>query len=257
MTMLTRARNAGIAVLLSASLAPRILFAQDAFGTLSSARFDVKYQRGVPQEDARKVMDYLQTEYRSLTADLGLEPKAKIDVRIYESVGKFLEETTLKRPWRTALYQRGTLHLQPVSAMTQRKLFEKSIAYEMALAFLEESGQKGCPRWLVESFASYYSGETAGMTPPLGARLTAFSDLNQDIQEYPNPPQRDDVHYILSSTMTYFVQRYGEKRAFRLFREFDGTTSVDRVFKKVFGDEYSAIEKGWAKYIKSRTASFK
>jgi hypothetical protein len=85
------------------------------FGTLSSAHFEVKYQRGVPLEDARKVMDYLQTEYRSLAADLGMEPKARIDVRIYESVGKFLEETALKRPWRTAYYQRGTLHLQPVS----------------------------------------------------------------------------------------------------------------------------------------------
>jgi len=257
MTMLTRARNAGIAFLLVASLAPRILFAQDAFGTLSSTHFDVKYQRGVPQEDARKVMDFLQTEYRSLSADLGLEPKARIDVRIYESVGKYLEETTLKRAWRTAYYLRGTLHLQPLSAITQKKVFEKGIGYELALAFLEGSAQKGCPRWLVESFASYYSGETAGMTPPLGEKLTAFSDLNQDIQEYPNPPQREDVHYILSSTMTYFVQKYGEKRAFRLFREFDGTTSVDRVFKKVFEDEYSAIEKGWAKYIAARTASFK
>ncbi|HMK39181.1 MAG TPA: hypothetical protein VK569_07550 [Bacteroidota bacterium] len=255
--MLTRARNAGIALLLAGSLAPRILSAQDAFGTLTSAHFDVKYQRGVPQEDARKVMDFLQSEYKSLNADLGMEPKARIEVRIYESVGKFLEETTLKRAWRTAYYVRGTLHLQPLSAITQKKVFEKGIGYELALAFLEGSAQKGCPRWLVESFASYYSGETAGMTPPLGERLTAFSDLNQDIQEYPNPPQRDDVHYILSSTMTYFVQKYGEKRAFRLFREFDGTTGVDRVFKKVFEDEYTTIEKGWAKYIAARTASFK
>jgi hypothetical protein len=153
MIMPTRARYAGMALVVLASLAPRVLFAQDTFGTLSSTHFDVKYQRGVPQEDARKVMDYLQTEYKSLSADLGMEPKTRIDVRIYESVGKFLEETTLKRPWRTALYQRGTLHLQPVSAMTQRKLFEKAIAYELALVFLEGSGQKGCPRWLIESFA--------------------------------------------------------------------------------------------------------
>jgi hypothetical protein len=256
MTMLTRARIAGAATLIVTSLAPRPLPAQEAFGTLTSAHFDVNYQRGVPQEHARRVMDYCQTEYRSLSADLGIEPKAKIDVRIYESVGKYLEETALKRPWRLTFYQRGTLHVQPLSAMT-KKAFEKSIAYELALAFLEESGQKGCPRWLIESFASYYSGETAGMTPPLGARLTAFSDLNQDIQDHPSPPARDDVHYLLSSTMTYFVQKYGEKRAFRLFREFDGATAVDRVFKKVFDDEYSAVEKGWAKYIASRTASFK
>lgn len=256
MITMTRARNAAFAFLLAA-LSPAAVPAQDLFSTLSSTHFDVRYQRGVSLEEARKVMEYLQSQYKSLQADLGLEPKSKLDVRIYESVGKFLSETTLKRPWRGAFYQRGVLHLQPVPALTQRKIFDKSIGYEMAIAFLEESGKKGCPRWLVESFASYYSGETAGMTPPLGARLTAFSDLNQDIQEYPNPPQRDDVHYILASTMTFLVQTYGEKRAFRVYREFNGATSVDRVFKKDFGDEYSSIEKRWAKYIASRTASFK
>ncbi|HXX62567.1 MAG TPA: hypothetical protein VEO56_02115 [Bacteroidota bacterium] len=257
MITMTRARTMALAGLLLAACVPSAVPAQDLFSTLSSAHFDVHYQRGVTPEEARKVMEYLQSQYKSLETDLGLQLKTKLDVRIYESVGKFLSETTLKRPWRGALYQRGVLHLQPVSALLQRKMFDKSIGYEMAIAFLEESGQKGCPRWLLESFASYYSGETAGMTPPLGARLTAFSDLNQDIQEYPNPPQRDDVHYILASTMTFLVQSYGEKKAFRVYREFDGATGVDRVFKKVFGDEYSTIEKGWAKYIASRTASFK
>jgi hypothetical protein len=95
------------------------------------------------------------------------------------------------------------------------------------------------------------------MTPPIGVHLSAFSDLNQDIQEYPNPPQRDDVHYILASTMTFLVQKYGERRAFRVFREFDGVSSVDKVFKKVFGDDLAVVEKAWEKYIASRTASFK
>ncbi|HUI10668.1 MAG TPA: hypothetical protein VL221_10095 [Bacteroidota bacterium] len=257
MTMLARGCRAALALFVGALVAPRALEAQDAFGSLSSAHFDVRYQRGVPQEDARIVLEILQEQYKSLAADLGLEPSARTEVHIYESVGKFLEETPLKRPWRVAYYQRGILHVQPLSAVTQRKAFEHAVGYEMALAFLDASMLKGCPRWLAESFASYYSGETAGMTPPLGERLTAFSDLNQDIQEFPNPPQRDDVHYILSSTMAYFVQKYGEKRAFRLYREFDGATSVERVFKKVFEDEYPAIEKGWAKYIASRTASFK
>ena len=57
MTMLTRARHTGIALLLAASLVPRVLFAQDTFGTLSSAHFEVTYQRGVPLEAARRVMD--------------------------------------------------------------------------------------------------------------------------------------------------------------------------------------------------------
>ena len=257
MIAMIRARFAMALVVALALFAAITARAQETFGTLSSAHFEVKFQRTIPQADAKKVMDFLQSEYKSLTADLGMEPKAKIEVRIYESVGKFLSETGLKRPWRGALYQRGMLHLQPVAALVARKIFEKSISFELALAFLDETAQKGCPRWLSEAFAVYYCGETSGMTPPVGAKLSAFADLNQDIQEYQNPPQRDDVHYILGSTMTFFVQKYGEPKAFRLYREFDGVTTVDKVFKKVFVDDYPTIEKAWAKYIASRTASFR
>jgi len=257
MIAMIRARSTALAVALLTVSALFAARAQETYGTLSSAHFEVKHQRAIPQEDAKKVMDFLQTEYKSIGADLGLEPKSKVEVRIYESVGKFLSETGLKRPWRGALYQRGMLHLQPVSALVTRKIFEKSVSYELVLAFLDETAQKGCPRWLTEAFAVYYCGEMSGMTPPVGARLAAFADLNQDIQEYQNPPQRDDVHYILGSTMTFFVQKYGERKAFRVFKEFDGVTTVDRVFKKVFEEDYSTIEKAWAQYISSRTSSFR
>jgi hypothetical protein len=230
--------------------------AQDAFGTLTSPHFEIRYQPGVAREDARKVHEFLQTELKNQTADLGMNYQSKIEVRIYESVGKFLAETNLKRPWRTALYSRGVLSVQPVAALTARKLFEKSLSYELAHAVLEQASRNGCPRWLIEAFAVYYSGEVSGMTPPMGVHLSAFSDLNQDMQEHPNPPQRNDVHFILSSTMTFLVERYGEKRAFQLFREFDGVTTADKVFKKVLNEDYATVEKAWAKYIALRTSSF-
>jgi len=257
MTIKSRGRLGALAIFLTLVAQPVCTPAQDLYGTISGTHFVVKYMRGQPPEEARKVLDFLQTEYKSLNADLGLELKSKVEVRIYESVGKFLSETGLRRPWRAAYYQRNILHVQPVSALEHRRIFEKVLTYELALLVLEQAGQKGCPRWLMESFASYYSNETAGLTPPLGARMTAFSDLNQDIQQYPNPPQREDVHYILASTMTFFVEKYGEAKAFRVFRSFDGMTAVDQVFKKVFGDDYSNIEKSWAKYIEARTATFK
>jgi hypothetical protein len=229
---------------------------QDTFGSLESPHFEMHYQHGVSAADAKKVLDFLQAELKNITSDLGIEFKSKIEVRIYESVGKFLAETNLRRPWRTAYYRRGVLSLQPVSALETRKLFEKSLSYELSLAVLEQAGQNGCPEWLMQSFAVYYSGEISGMTPPLGAHLASFSDLNQDIQERPNPPQRNDVHYILGSTMTFLVEKYGEKRAFQIFREFDGVSTVDKVFKKAFNEDYATIEKAWAKYIELRTSSF-
>jgi hypothetical protein len=230
--------------------------AQDTFGSLTSLHFDIHYQSGVTPADARKVHEFLQSELKSMCADLGIDYKSKIEVRMYESVGKFLSETGLTRPWRAAVYRRGVLSVQPVAALEARKLFDKSLSYELALAVLEQASQNGCPEWLIQSFAVYYSGETAGMTPPLGARLSAFSDLNQDIQEHDNPPQRDDVHFILGSTMTFLVEKYGERRAFQLFREFDGVSPADKVFKKVLGDDFATVEKAWAKYIALRTSTF-
>jgi|WetSurMetagenome_2_1015567.scaffolds.fasta_scaffold173381_3 hypothetical protein len=245
---------ASLLVIVATSVVAR---AQDAFGTLTSPHFDVHYQQGIAPEEARKVHEFLQSELKNQTADLGIEFKGKIEVRIYESVGKFLSETNLKRPWRTALYSRGVLSVQPVAALSARKLFDKSLSYELAHAVLEQAGQNGCPQWLIESFAVYYSGEVSGMTPPLGARLSAFSDLNQDIQEHPNPPQRNDVHFILGSTMTFLVEKYGEKKAFQLFREFDGVTMADKVFKKVLNEDYVVVEKAWSKYIATRTSTFR
>lgn len=227
------------------------------FGTLSSTHFDVKFQNGVSNEEARKVLDFLQKAHADLVTNLGLEMKTKLEVRIYQSPGKYIAETGLSRPWRGAFFTKGVLHVQPVAALMARRLFEKAITYELCIAFLEQAGRRGCPRWLIESFAAYYSGEAAGLSAPIGTHLSAFSDLNQDIQEYPNPPQRDDVHYVLASTMTYFVEKFGEKRAFRIYREFNGASTADKVFRRVLGADYSSIEKGWAKYIASRTGSFK
>jgi hypothetical protein len=257
MRMNSRIRVRAWALLLPLLLLSALGARGQDFGTLSSAHFDVKFQNGVNSEEAKKVMEYLQKEYVSLAHELGLEMKNKLEVRLYQSPGKYIAETGLSRPWRGAFFTKGVLHVQPVAALVARKLFEKSISYELSVAFLEQTQRNGCPRWLVESFAAYYSGETSGMTAPIGARLSAFADLNQDIQEYPTPPQRDDVHYILASTMTFFVEKFGEKRAFRIYKEFDGATSVEKVFKKVFDDEYTSIEKNWAKYISSRTSSFK
>jgi hypothetical protein len=231
--------------------------AQDLFATLSSPNFDVRYLRGVEAAEAQKALDFLQAEYKDVTAKLGIEPKKKIEVRIYDNVGRYLAEAGMKKPWRGAIYLRGVIYSQPVRALVQRGIFESSLRFELCKAILEVAGERGCPLWLRECFAVYHTGTFREYTAPLGAKISAFSDLNQDIQSYPDPPQLEDVHYMLGQTMNYFIQKYGEKKTFSLFREFDGMRGLESVFKRVLGQDVATVEKGWSKFIAYHTTPFK
>ncbi len=233
------------------------LRAQEGLGSLSSVQFDLRYMPGVPEADAQKALDFLIASYKEIQGQIGLEPKKKLEVRIYDGVGRFLAETGLRKPWRGAYYVRGVIHCQPIAALVARNIFESSLRYELARAMLETAGERGCPLWLRESFAVYAAGEYKNFTPPLGAKLTSFSDLNQDIQSYPDPPQRNDVHYMLGHTMNFFIQKYGERRALGMFKQFDGMRGLEATLKRALGDDLPSIEKSWAKYISYHTTPFK
>ena len=252
-----RHRSACLCAAVAIVLVSSTLRAQEGLGSLTSTQFDIRYMRGVPEEDAQKTLDFLIACYTEVHSQTGMEPKKKLEVRIYDNVGRFLTETGVRKPWRGAFYNRGVIHCQPVAALTARNIFESALRYELARAMLEGAGQRGCPLWLRESFAVYFSGAYRTYTAPLGAKLTAFSDLNQDIQTYADPPQRDDVHYMLGHTMDFFIQKYGEKRALGIFRQFDGMRGLESVLKKALGADLATIEKSWAKYISYHTTPFK
>lgn len=228
--------------------------AQAPFASITTAEFDIKYQRDVKEHDVRMLLDFLQNDRKTLTAQLGVSADKKIEVRVYETVGAFLSETGLKQPWRGAYFTRGVIHTQPITALVQRDILETSVTFELALAVLEPSAQKGCPRWLREAYAVYHSGEMSAVTPAVGVKLSSFADLDQDIQQYPNPPQRGDVHYILGLTMQFLIERYGEAKAFSVFKAFDGVKLVETVFKQTFEEEYKKLETAWASHIQQKTA---
>jgi hypothetical protein len=234
-----------------------VVRAQEVFASISSAHFEIKYQRGVSEADVRKVATFLQDDYRYLSERLGMELPKKLEVRIYDSPGKFKYEAANRQDWRQVNYLRGVLHVGPLQGVVNKKSFQTALSFEFALAFLAPLGDKGCPRWLREALAVYHSGEGDVLTAPMGGRMVSFADLNQDIQEYPNPPQRDDVHFVLNLTMKFFIEKYGEKKVFAMFKEWVNTVSVERVFKKVLAEEFDAVEKAWATYVAAHSAPMK
>lgn len=229
--------------------APPALHAQSGFQTLGTVRVEVKYQRGVPAADARDAAEYLQTEYDYLSAKLGVDLEHRLETRIYDAPGKYLDATRQTKAWRPALYRSGILHVQPVAELRRRDAFETGLSYELVLALLEQPVRRGCPRWLAEAFAVFHSGIMTTLSAPVGKRLTAFGDLDQEMQQHPAPPRREDVQYLLGQTMRFFLDRYGEDRAIGLFGAFDGERGVDAVFREHLGETLADAEQAWAAEI--------
>jgi len=226
--------------------------AQPGFTSVMTVNLDVKYQRGVEEQDARRIADYLQAEYEFLSRKLGLNLDQRVDVRIYSSVGKYLEATNQQSPWRAAILTRNVIHMQPVRELMKNKEFEKSLTFELSRALLEQTSGFGCPPWLREAGAVYLSGLMTDLRPPTGGKPGSFTDLDQDLQTYTTPPRRDDILYVLGETFRYFVETYGEEKSFGLFKSFDGSMSSEDVIQTAFEKGYADVEREWAAHIASK-----
>jgi hypothetical protein len=246
---------AALAALVPTLCAPAA--AQGGTATLKGDKVELVYPRDEKEHEVRNLLEFLQADRRAILTQLGLASDKTLQARTYESVSRYQSEAGLKQAWRGAIYAKGVLHIQPVQALVQRSIYETSLAYEMAMVMLEPVAAKGCPRWLRESYAVHHSGVFPKLTPAVGASLSSFSDLDQDIQEHPNPPGRDDVQYLLGTTMKFLIDTYGAEKTYKLFRDFDGKTTVDGVFKRVLGEPYASVEDAWAAHIRALSAPVK
>jgi hypothetical protein len=219
---------------------------QAKFSTLHDVHFDIRYIQGVTEDQAKGTLAFLQTDYDTLRSQLGLDIREKLEVRLYDSPGRYRSEINMGREALSAMYVRGILHVLYSVPASGR---EKAERYQLARIFLEQAVQKACPAWLREAFAIHHSGIMSDLTPPGSVAVASFSDLVQDLAEASSGADRNDVNYVLGRTMQFFVERYGEQKAFGLFKEFDGMHSTEKVFKKIFGEEYQDIEKAWSKYV--------
>jgi hypothetical protein len=226
--------------------------AQQTFSSIKSPHFTARYQQRVEAEEVRALLSFLEAERTAILDQLQMKDARTLEVRIYGTVGTFMAETGQHKPWKAALFSRGVLHLQPLEALRARKLLEKAVVFELTAFLLEPVEVRGCPRWLREAYAAHRSAAGEVVTLPPGVRLQSFADLAQDVQDYQNPPQREDVEVVLVKTMQFLIDRYG-KAAYGLFRAFDGVRDAETVISKTLGQPFSDVEKAWAGVIGTAT----
>ncbi len=232
---------------LSGTMSP--MNGQEVFHSFRTPHFEIKHQAGISDQDARKVSDYLEKDYGYLQTITGIDLQTRPEVRIYDADQKFAKGSGERNASRGALHKRGVLHVRPVAKLEAENRFAQVLSYELSTIVLGDAAQNGCPQWLVQSFAVYHSGVMPDLAPPAGRTVHYFSDLDQDIQEYPDPPRRQEVEYLLGTTMKFFVEEFGEEKAFRVFKKFDGVTPIEDVFNSSFGQEFSSVEKAWASFV--------
>lgn len=231
--------------------------AQPGFATRASVHFDVRYQRGVGEEAAEKIGDYLEADNTYLSATLGIELDRRVEVRVYDAPGKYLGGAGEKMSHRAAAAVRGVLHVQPPGRLPAGASLEKALSAELALIVLEPAERRGCPRWLREAFAAYHSGVVADLDAPIAMRVTAFADLEQEIQRPESPQRQESLQYLLGHTMRFLLERYGEERALGLFRAFNGEDGPDAIFRVRLGAGMQDVESEWVEYIVSHARPLK
>ncbi len=234
------------AVLVLVSVSTVMASAQAKFSTIHSVHFEVRYIQGVTEADAQRIIGFLESDFDSLKKELGLEMKEKLEVRLYDSPGRYRSDLGAAKDVLSAMYVRGVFYALTTAPPAGLR---KALRYQLARVFLEPTIQRSCPAWLCEAYAVYHSGIMSDLSAPGSVSVSSFSDLTQDIGESSSPGDRNDVNYVLGRTMQFFIERFGKQKAIGVFKEFDGSLSVESVFKKVFGQEFQDIEKAWAKYV--------
>ena len=221
---------------------------QETFHSFRTPNFEVRYQPGVTEQDARKVAEYLEKDYTYLSSVLRMNIE-QTEVRIYDTELKFSKAAGDRKTQRGASFRRGVLHVKPVAKLEAENSLAQALSMELPMALLEKAIMSGCPQWLAQSFAVYHAGTMPDLSPPVGMKLRYFSDLDQEIQEHPDPPKRQDVEFLLGTTMKFFVESFGEEKAFQVFGKFNGTMPVEEIFRSWFGKEFDAIEEAWALHM--------
>jgi len=205
----------------------------------------------VTDEDASALHLFLEGSFIFLRDSLRL-PSVELTAKILP-VTRFESEAGTEWLWRPVILRPKELLLRVARTPRDWHILKQYAKFQMAMAFLEPAIARGCPQWYAEAFAVYFADLPEDRKPPLKGTMTAFEDLSQDLQRFPQPPGRVDVECVLSLTMEFFITTFGRTKSLEILSAFDGVSHPDAVFKKILGAPMSQIEEQWAAFLRGQT----
>ncbi len=147
--------------------------AESDFREGDSSHFVLRYHGGASHQLAREMMQTLEEQFRSLSADLRFTPPEPIAVILYTR--ETFRDVTRAPGWSTALND-GRIRVPVQGVETVSPELARILKHELTHSFIFQKTDGRCPTWLHEGVAQWMEGRRTGAD---AAPLVAYFERNQ------------------------------------------------------------------------------
>lgn len=220
---------------------------QSVFAQTNSAEsFRIKYEKKVSSREVKKMSVLLDSTASALSQRLNVPLRRKFDVQLYATPDR------LKKEFRSSLFDDGVYKNNKIYLVTVKGLADESKAQDAvsrvaARAVLSQL--QFCPVWLIEAYSFYAGNAVARFNRPSRSNILTFHDLSEDFARAERMADQKEIYAKLAATISFLVDRYGEKKVESLFAQFNDGAGVEEVFESTFGEKITVIEQEWVKAV--------
>lgn len=217
------------------------------YRTLSTASFQIMYERRIPVDDVRLLGKALESDYAIYRKKFNLSYRQKPKVYVLTSSQRLRNESQ-SLVYDDAAYSDGRLYVS--LPQVKGKSMQGSIPRIVAHSLL--GGIPTCPPWLLETYAIHAGGDYKRFGKPVQATASTFADLSEDYARGANGSNARQVYALLATTAKFFVDRYGEEKFESVFVQFKRGVYLETAFETSFGEKIADIERAWAQFVLSQ-----
>ncbi len=236
------------------ALAAPVLHGQDtpqavAVDTFSTPHFFFVYDSVISKENLKSIADEIELICGEFNEKASLWLSKQVVVAVVPSF-QGLEKRFQRKVASPVFYSHDTLVVVSWhDAGYQLARVAPLIRYAVAYSVLEKSSAYGAPRWLMRGYALRFSKIDMKLAPPPIASIRSFDDFGEEELSAYDPSQSGDYNFMLVKTIGFLIDRFTEQKFVRLFSVMRTDRTLAEGFEMVFGEKYTATEKGWRAYI--------
>jgi len=182
--------------------------------SLSSEHFRVSYPVTVPQSDAERILQTLETAQRNLlqkvsAAGIALGPWPSLEVFLNASTGDFVGRTG--QPWWAAAATKGNLiELQPVAVLKRRGVLETTLRHELVHTLIDRLSHGRAPRWLAEGTALYFAGEGVLLARHAPQRRMTIAEIDNGLARASSAAEMRTAYAAAYAEVRELIRESGE-----------------------------------------------
>jgi tetratricopeptide (TPR) repeat protein len=232
--------------------AQRETTAENGYTERETGHFLLRYEGGESSESFRgQILSTLESEFRDLAGEFGVEPRSSIQVVLYNNQNFF--DVTQSPSWTGALND-GKLRipLQGLNSVTPE--LTRILKHELAHSFVNQLSMGRCPHWLNEGIAQALEPKSLGSH---GARLAEMFKLNREIplnQLEGRFSSFSGMEAALAydeslATVQYLLNTYGMSELLRILEKLGHGEAAEAALRSSIHGDYRQLQGEVATYL--------